>query len=36
MITGQFNQHPRAAIKWRQGDRPDGYVEFYDQVTEEE
>jgi 4-hydroxy 2-oxovalerate aldolase len=36
MITGQLNQHPRAAIKWRQGPKPDAYVEFYDQVTEEE
>lgn len=36
MITGQLNQHPRAAIKWRQSDRPDAYVDFFDQVTEEE
>jgi 4-hydroxy 2-oxovalerate aldolase len=36
MITGQLNQHPRAAIKWRQSDTPDDYVTFYDQVTEEE
>jgi 4-hydroxy 2-oxovalerate aldolase len=36
MITGQLNQHPRAAIKWRQGEKPDAYVAFYDQVTEEE
>lgn len=36
IITGQLNQHPRAAIKWRQGEKPDAYVEFFDQVTEEE
>lgn len=36
MITGQLNQHPRAAIKLRAGDNPDDYVGFYDQVSEEE
>lgn len=36
MITGQFNLHPRAAIKMRAGGNPDDYVSFYDQVTEEE
>lgn len=36
MITGQMNQHPRAAIKMRNGDNPDDYVAFYDQMTEEE
>ncbi len=36
MITGQLNQHPRAAIKMRNGDTPDDYVAFYDQMTEEE
>lgn len=36
MITGQMNQHPRTAIKWRAGDTPDDYVAFYDQMTEEE
>jgi 4-hydroxy 2-oxovalerate aldolase len=35
-ITGQLNQHPRAAIKWRAGDAPDDYVTFYDQMVEEE
>jgi 4-hydroxy 2-oxovalerate aldolase len=36
MITGQMNQHPRAAIKMRAGDSPDDYVAFYDQMIEEE
>jgi 4-hydroxy 2-oxovalerate aldolase len=36
MITGQMNQHPRAAIKWRAGENPDDYVAFYDQMVEEE
>ena len=36
VITGQMNQHPREAIQWRAGDRPDDYVAFYDQVVEEE
>jgi 4-hydroxy 2-oxovalerate aldolase len=36
MITGQLNQHPRAAMKMRAGDSPDNYVEFYDQMIEEE
>lgn len=34
MITGQLNQHPRAAIKMRAGENPDDYVAFYDQMTE--
>jgi 4-hydroxy 2-oxovalerate aldolase len=36
MITGQLNRHPRPAIKMRQGDNPDDYVAFYDQMVEEE
>lgn len=36
MITGQMNQHPRAAIKMRNGETPDDYVAFYDQMIEEE
>lgn len=36
MITGQLNRHPRAAIEMRQGDHPDDYVGFYDQMIEEE
>ncbi|HPK01412.1 MAG TPA: aldolase catalytic domain-containing protein [Candidatus Sumerlaeota bacterium] len=30
IITGQLNQHPRAAINWRAGDRRDHCAEFYD------
>ncbi len=36
MITGQFNQHPRAAIEMRSGENPDDIVAFYDQMIEEE
>jgi 4-hydroxy 2-oxovalerate aldolase len=36
MITGQMNQHPRAAIKMRAGENPDDYVAFYDQMVGEE
>jgi 4-hydroxy 2-oxovalerate aldolase len=36
MITGQLNLHPRAAIKVRASDKPDDYVEFYDQMIDEE
>ena len=36
MITGQMNQHPRAAIKMRSGENRDDYVAFYDQMIEEE
>ncbi|MCG6863439.1 MAG: aldolase catalytic domain-containing protein [Chromatiaceae bacterium] len=32
-ITGQMNQHPRAAIEWREGDTPDDFVSFYDKVV---
>ena len=35
-ITGQLNQHPREAIKWRAGETPDDYVGFYDLVIEED
>jgi len=35
MVTGQFNQHPRTAIKMRAGENPDDYVGFYDQITGE-
>jgi 4-hydroxy 2-oxovalerate aldolase len=35
-ITAQMNQHPREAIKMRASDRPDAYVEFYDQMLEKE
>ena len=36
MITGMLNQHPRTAIKMREGPNPDDYVGFYDMVIEEE
>jgi 4-hydroxy 2-oxovalerate aldolase len=36
MITGQLNQHPRAAIKARAGERPDDYVGFWDMMVEKE
>lgn len=36
MLTGQLNQHPRAAIKVRSGDAPDDYVGFFDQLAEKE
>ena len=32
-ITGQFNRHPREAIRWRAGEEPDDFVAFYDQVV---
>ncbi len=32
-ITGQFNRHPREAIEFREGETPDAYVKFYDQVV---
>ncbi|MHC4445568.1 MAG: aldolase catalytic domain-containing protein [Planctomycetota bacterium] len=35
-ITGQLNQHPRAAIKVRSGENKDNFVDFYDQCVEDE
>ena len=35
-LTGQLNQHPRAAIKMRASDQPDAYVDFYDQLIDED
>jgi 4-hydroxy 2-oxovalerate aldolase len=32
-ITGQLNQHPRAAIALRGGEDKDNYVEFYDKLV---
>ena len=32
-ITGQLNQHPRAAIQARAGDNVDQYVQFYDSLV---
>jgi 4-hydroxy 2-oxovalerate aldolase len=34
-ITGQLNQHPRAAIEWREGPTPDDFLGFYDKVVSE-
>jgi len=34
LLTGQLNQHPRAAISWRAGKTPDDYVGFYDQALD--
>ncbi|MBN1621689.1 MAG: aldolase catalytic domain-containing protein [Endomicrobiales bacterium] len=36
MITGQLNMHPREAIKLRSGDKKNNYLEFYDQMIDEE
>jgi 4-hydroxy 2-oxovalerate aldolase len=32
-ITGQLNEHPRAAIQARAGEQKDGYVDFFDRLT---
>ena len=34
MITGMLNEHPRSAIAVREGDHPDEYLSFYDQMVE--
>jgi 4-hydroxy 2-oxovalerate aldolase len=36
MLTGQLNQHPRAAIAWRAGERRHDCVAFFDELMEEE
>lgn len=36
MITGQLNRHPREAIKLRASDAKDNYIEFFDQMMEED
>ena len=36
MLTGLLNLHPRAAIAMRNGDAPDDYVRFYDELTEKD
>ncbi|MBN2534773.1 MAG: aldolase catalytic domain-containing protein [Spirochaetales bacterium] len=36
MITGQLNQHPRAAMKFLAGEDRKKYVQFYDSIIEEE
>lgn len=33
MITGHQNEHPRAAIALRDGERKDDYVGFFDEIT---
>ena len=33
MITGHYNEHPRSAIKLRDGERKDDYVGFYDEIA---
>ncbi|MCB1069659.1 MAG: nucleoid-structuring protein H-NS [Verrucomicrobia bacterium] len=35
MITGQLNAHPRSAIAFREGETPDDFVGFYDQMVTE-
>jgi 4-hydroxy 2-oxovalerate aldolase len=32
-ITGQLNQHPRAAIALRSGDEKNSFVDFYDKLV---
>ncbi|MGQ9660178.1 MAG: aldolase catalytic domain-containing protein [Thermochromatium sp.] len=34
-LTGQLNQHPRAAIEWREGPTPDDFLGFYDKLVAE-
>lgn len=34
-ITGQLNQHPRAAIEWREGEEKDNLLAFYDKIVSE-
>jgi 4-hydroxy 2-oxovalerate aldolase len=36
MITGQLNEHPRAAMEFMEGDDCDNFVKFYDELMEEE
>ncbi|MGD7654451.1 MAG: aldolase catalytic domain-containing protein [Verrucomicrobiales bacterium] len=31
-LTGQMNRHPRTAMAWRDGDAPDDYLTYYDQM----
>ncbi len=35
-ITGQLNAHPRHAMAFRDGDAPDDYIAFYDEMMSEE
>jgi 4-hydroxy 2-oxovalerate aldolase len=34
-LTGQLNQHPRAAIEWSEGPERDDFLAFYDKVVSE-
>lgn len=34
-ITGILNEHPRSAIAWRESEKKDKYVEFYQEMTEQ-
>ncbi len=34
-LTGQLNQHPRAAIEWSEGPNRDDYLTFYDKIVSE-
>jgi 4-hydroxy 2-oxovalerate aldolase len=36
LITGQLNQHPRAAMKFMAGNNKKDIVKFYDSMIEEE
>jgi 4-hydroxy 2-oxovalerate aldolase len=36
MLTGQLNLHPRSAIKFLAGDKKDNYLQFYDEIMQEE
>ncbi|MCC7146974.1 MAG: aldolase catalytic domain-containing protein [Phycisphaeraceae bacterium] len=33
IITGQRNLHPRAAMEWRESDKKDRFLEFYDKIV---
>lgn len=35
MITGQMNEHPRSAIKLREGDQRNQFVSFYDEIHDQ-
>ncbi|MBN2739010.1 MAG: aldolase catalytic domain-containing protein [Spirochaetales bacterium] len=35
MLTGLLNQHPRSAMKFLAGDNKDDFLQFYDEITEE-